>query len=37
MKSAGAGNHKNLGQTIASQSMDSVSQNVGQTLRAVKS
>jgi hypothetical protein len=27
----------NLGQTIASQSMDSVSQNVGQTLRAVKS
>jgi hypothetical protein len=27
----------NLGQTMASQSMDSVSQNVGQTLRAVKS
>ena len=27
----------NLGQTIASQSMDTVSQNVGQTLRAVKS
>ena len=27
----------NLGQTIAGQSMDSVSQNVDQTLRAIKS